>query len=111
MYIGLLKLNLFLGSDVRKLVVEGAIKLRLTMNTLQHENKSEEKVATSEEDRRDSKNYHVKSIISPGIKKGLSSIFNFFFGRSSLLSFKPLLILSASAWYFSASAWHLSSSA
>ena len=39
MYIGLLKLNLFLGSDVRKLVVEGAIKLRLTMNTLQHENK------------------------------------------------------------------------
>ena len=52
MYIGLLKLNLFLGSDVRKLVVEGAIKLRLTMNTTstrkqnckgKHENKSERK--------------------------------------------------------------------
>ena len=33
MYTGLLKLNLFLSSDVRKLVVEGAIKLRLTVNT------------------------------------------------------------------------------
>ena len=63
MYIGLLKLNLFLGSDVRKLVVERAIKLRLTMNTLQHENKIakentktkvSEKVATSEEGRRGS---------------------------------------------------------
>ena len=63
MYIGLLKLNLFLDSDVRKLVVEGAIKLRLTMNTPQHENKIakentktkvSEKVATSEEGRRGS---------------------------------------------------------
>ena len=48
MYIGLLKLNLFLSSDVRKLVVEGAIKLRLTVNTLQHENKSGKKGSEGE---------------------------------------------------------------
>ena len=63
MYIGLLKLNLILGSDVRKLIVGGAIKSRLTMNTLQHESKIakentktkvSEKVATSEEGRRGS---------------------------------------------------------
>ena len=60
MYIGLLKLNLFLGSDVRKLVVEGAIKLRLTIideytSTRKqnckgkYENKSGEKVVRERE--------------------------------------------------------------
>ena len=95
-----------------------AIKWRLTRDTFQRENKIAKenttmkvgkKVATSGESRRDSTKYHVKSIISPGIKRGLSSIFNFFFRRSSLLSFKCLrfLILSASARYRSAFVWHL----
>ena len=89
-----------LGSDIRKLVVEGrntAIKLRLTMNIFQRENKTAKENTTTKVGEKGSNNlkwrgsegqyYQVKSIISPGIKKGLSFIFNFFFGRLSLLSF------------------------
>ena len=102
------------------------MELRLTINPFQHENQFAKKntttqvgkkVATSGEQvervGETARNYHVKSIISPGVKIGLSSFFNFFLGRSSSLSFKclPFLILSTSAWYLSASAWHLWTSA
>lgn len=94
-------------------------KLRLTIlvNLFQHNWKTilqkktrqrkGRKRATRREGRRNSTNHHVKSIISPGVKKGLSSFFSFFFGRS--LSFECLprafLILSTSAWHLWTSAW------
>ena len=72
------------GSDIRKLEAEGrntAIRLRLTMNTFQRENKTaKENTTTKVGGKRLQQVKRVGGpIISPGIKKGLSFNLQLFF--------------------------------